>query len=96
MKRFLVGTLIVGAALIICPGNRSLLACLCAGALSTYLLVQMGPRSIIEKVGSLLTVALIAWVAGPRAAQEESLFLHLLGWTTAATALSIYLHPRLE
>ena len=94
MKRFLIGTLIVGVILAFCPGNRSTLACLLAGALSTYLLLLLGPRSIVEKVGALLTVSLIAWVAGPRAARGESLLTHIVGWTVAATALSVYLHPR--
>ena len=96
MKRFLIGTLIVGVVLAFCPGNRSTLACLMAGALSTYLLLLLGPRSIVEKVGALLSVALIAWLAGPRAARGESLLAHVAGWTIAATALAVYIHPRSE
>lgn len=96
MKRVVVGALIAGLVLYVCPGNRSTLACLAAGALATFLLLQLGPRSIVEKVGCLLTVALIAWLAGPRAAHGESLLAHCAGWTLAALALAVYLHPRSE
>lgn len=96
MKRFVVGTLIVGVTLAVVPGNRSALACLAAGGLSTWLALQLGPRSIIEKVGALLTAAAIAWVAGPRAARMESAPAHFAGWALAAAALSVYLHPRSE
>ncbi len=96
MKRVLVGTLIVGVILSICPGNRSGLACLIAGTFATLLLLQLGPRSVVEKVGALLTAAAIAWLAGPRAATSQSLLAHFAGWTLAATALAVYLHPRAE
>lgn len=96
MKRVVVGALIVGLVLAVCPGNRSTLACLAGGACATLLLLQLGPRSIVEKVGFLLTVSLIAWLAGPRAARGESLLAHLAGWMLAASALAVYLHPRQE
>lgn len=96
MKRVLVGTLILGLVLTVCPGERSALAYLIAAFFSTQLLLQLGPRSIVEKVGALMTVSVIVWVAGPRAARGESIFLHLGGWLVGATALSFYLHPRGE
>ena len=96
MKRILVGTVIAGVILSICPGNRSGLACLLAGALATLLLLQLGSRSVVEKVGFLLTAAALAWLAGPRAATSQSLFAHFAGWAIAATALAVYLHPRSE
>jgi|CXWL01.1.fsa_nt_gi hypothetical protein len=96
MKRFFLGTLIMGLLLAFCS-DRSTGACLAAGALSTYLLMLLGPRSIVEKIGALMTVALIAWLAGPRAAtRADSLFGYLVGWALASTALAFYLHPRSE
>ena len=96
MKRALVGTLIAGFSLALFS-ERSTPACLLAGALATFLLLQLGARSIVEKVGALLTAAAIAWLAGPRAAlPSQSLLEHFAGWTLAATALSVYLHPRAE
>ncbi len=95
MKRALVGTLITG--FILAPfSSRSTPACLLAGAFATFLLFQLGSRSIVEKVGALLTAAAIAWLAGPRAATTQSVLVHFLGWTLAATALAVYLHPRTE
>ena len=46
----------------------------------TFLLLQLGPRSIVEKIGAVMTVSLLAWIAGPRAASGQSLLWHLLGW----------------
>ena len=96
MKRALLGGLILGLILYLLPGTRSGPACLVAGILSTILILQTGPRSIVEKVAILMTLSLVAWVAGPRAARSESLAGHLLGWLAGATALSFYLHPRSE
>ena len=96
MKRVLVGTVILGLVLTICPGERSSLAYLIAAFFSTQLLLQLGPRSIVEKVGVLMIVSVVAWVAVPRAAHGESLIAHLFGWLAGATALSFYLHPRSE
>ena len=96
MKRALVGTLIAGFCLAVFS-DRSNPACLLAGALATFLVLQLGPRSIAEKIGALLTAAAIAWLAGPRAAlPSQSLFAYFAGWTVAATALAVYLHPRSE
>lgn len=96
MKRVLLGTIILGVVLRVCPGEHSALAYLIAAFFSTQLLLQLGPRSITEKVGVLMIVAMVAWVAGPRAAHGQSLVLHLLGWLVGGTALSFYLHPRSE
>lgn len=96
MKRVLVGTIILGLVLTICPGERSALAYMIAAFFSTQLLLQLEPRSIVEKVGVLMIVSVVAWVAGPRAARGESLVLHLCGWLAGGAALSFYLHPRSE
>ena len=96
MKRALTGTVIVGLILTLFT-DRSMAACMLTGALSTFLLLQLGARSIAEKIGALLTVAAIAWLAGPRAAlPSQSVLVHFAGWTLAATALAVYLHPRSE
>jgi len=77
--------------------DRSTPACLLAGALATFLVLQLGPRSIAEKVGALLTAAAIAWLGGPAAPLPgQSLFAYFAGWTIAASALAVYLHPRSE
>ncbi len=94
--RLLVGGTIAGIILFVVPGNRSGPACLIAGFFSTYLLMLAGPRSVVERIGFLLSVAIIAWVAGPRAAYGESLAWHMAGWTAAAAALAYYLHPKSE
>ena len=94
--RVFVGGLIAGVILYFVPGLRSGPACLIAGWISAWMLTLIGPRSIVEKVGLLLGVGVIAWVAGPRAAHNESLILYLLGWLAASTALAFYLHPKSE
>ncbi|HXT02517.1 MAG TPA: hypothetical protein VN915_17735 [Elusimicrobiota bacterium] len=94
--RVLVGALIAGVILYLVPGLHSGPACLAAGALLTFLLLQLGPSSVVEKLGATLTVALLAWIAGPRAATGQSLIWHLLGWTIAGSALAFYLRPRTE
>ncbi|MBI2387654.1 MAG: hypothetical protein HYV14_16835 [Elusimicrobia bacterium] len=96
MKRALVGTLIAGFTLAVFS-DRSTPACLLAGGLATFLVLQLGPRSIVEKVGALLTAAAIAWLGGPAAPlPSQSLTAYFAGWIVAATALSVYLHPRAE
>ena len=92
----LVGGIIAGVVLWLVPGLHSLLACLVAGTLTAYLFVQTGPRSLVERLGMGLSVALIAWTAGPRAAFGQSLLWHLVGWTAASAALAYYLRPRAE
>jgi hypothetical protein len=94
--RVLVGGLISGIILYFVPGLHSGPACLVAGALLTYLLLQLGPRSVVEKLGAVMTVSLIAWLAGPRASSGQSLLRHLSGWAAAGAALSFYLRPRSE
>ncbi len=96
MKRFLVGTAIVGLVLAVFT-DRSTPACVLAGAFATLILLQLGPRSVVEKTGVLMSAAAIAWLAGPRAAVAgQSIFGHLAVWLIASTALSVYLHPRAE
>jgi hypothetical protein len=94
--RVLFGGLIAGIVLWITPGFHSGLACLVAGLLLTFLLLQLGPRSSVEKIGAVMTVSLLAWVAGPRAASGQSLLRHLFGWGAAGAALSFYLRPKSE
>jgi hypothetical protein len=95
MKRVLVGTIIAGLCLALFS-ERSTPACVLAGFFATLLVLQLGPRSIVEKTGAVLTAAAIAWLAGPRAASGQSVIGHFLGWTIAGTALSAYLHPRAD
>ena len=94
--RVLVGGIIVGLILYFVPGLHSLLACLIAGTLTSFFFVQMGPRSVVERLGLGLSIAVIAWVAGPRAALGQSLLWHLAGWTAASAALTYYLRPKSE
>ena len=91
--RVLIGGLISGIILYMIPGQHSGPACVVAGVLLTWLLVQLGPRSLVEKLGAVMTVSLLAWIAGPRAASNQSLLWHLLGWGAAGTALTFYLRP---
>ncbi len=96
MMRALVGTLIAGFTLAVFS-DRSMAACLLTGALATFLLLQLGARSIVEKVGAMLTAAGIAWLAGPRAAlPSQSLIAYASGWVIVSTALAVCLHPRAE
>ena len=94
--RVLVGGIVFGVILYFVPGLRSGPACLITGWLAALLLEWTAPRSIVEKLGILLSVSLIAWLAGPRAAYGQSLFLHLLGWTAASLALAFYTRPRAD
>jgi hypothetical protein len=94
--RVLVGAFIAGVILYLVPGLHSGPACLVAGALLTFLLLQLGPSSVVEKLGATLTAAVLAWIAGPRASSGQSLLWHLLGWTIAGSALAYYLRPRTE
>ena len=96
MKRALVGTLIAGFTLAVFS-DRSTPACLLAGGLATFLLLQLGARSIVEKVAALMTAAAIAWLGGPAAPlPQQSLIAYFAGWVIASTALAVYLHPRAE
>lgn len=93
--RVLVGGLIAGIILYFVPGRHSGPACVVAGALLTYLLLLLGPRSIVERLGAVMIVSVLAWIAGPLAA-SKGLFWHLLGWAAAGSALAFYLRPRAE
>ena len=94
--RMVIGGLIAGVILYFVPGLHSSPACLVAGMLLAWLVLQLGPRSTVERIGAVMTVSLIAWVAGPRAASGQSLAWHLLGWGAAGTALAFYLRPKPE
>ena len=94
--RVVVGGLIAGIILFFVPGSRSGPACVLAGALATLLLLQLGPHSYVERIGTVEIIALIAWLAGPRAAYGQSLLWYLFGWLLAGSALSFYLRPKPE
>lgn len=94
--RALVGGLIAGVILYFVPGLHSGPACVLTGVLLACLMLQLGPRSLVEKVGAGLTAALIAWLGGPRAAAGQSFVWHMIGWTLASSAVSYYLHPKSE
>lgn len=79
---------------------------LLAGFLATLLLLQLGPRSLVEKVLFLLTAAVLAWSgrafgamawqgASSRAALVDLADL-LIAWTFAGSALAWLVHPRAE
>lgn len=79
---------------------------LLAAFLATLMLLQLGPRSLIEKVLFLLTAAALMWAG--RAAVEMTWFGQpvymaggelidlLIGWTLAGSALAWIVHPRAE
>ncbi len=94
--RVIGGGLAAGLVLFFVPGWRSGPACFAAGLLAALLLVQLGARSLVERLASVLTLALAAWVAGPRAAHGQSLAAHLLGWLLAGGVLCWVLRPRAE
>ena len=94
--RVIVGGLIAGVILYFVPGLHSGPACLAAGAIAAWMILQLGPRSMVEKIGFVMSAAALAWVAGPRAAYGQSLSWHLLGWLAAATALAFYFRPKTE
>jgi hypothetical protein len=94
--RVIGGGLAAGLILYVVPHWRSGPACFAAGILAALLLVQLGARSVVERLAAVLTLALAAWVAGPRAAHHQSLAPHLLGWLLAGSFLSWHLRPRAE
>lgn len=94
--RVLIAGLIGGVIFYFIPGLRSGPASIIAAALCAILLLTLGPRSILEKIGVMMLVGVVAWVAGPRAAHNESLLWYLTGWFAAGTALAFYLHPQSE
>jgi hypothetical protein len=94
--RVAIGGLLAGVILYFVPGLHSGPACLVAGMLLAWLLLQFGPRSVVERMGAVMTVSAIAWIAGPRAASGQSLIWHLLGWGAAGAALTYYLRPKSE
>lgn len=96
MSRLLVGALIFGLVLTLFV-DRSTVACVLSGLFAAFLVLQLGPRSIVEKTGAVATAAALAWLGGPMAPMRgQSLFTHMVGWTLAGAALSAYLHPRAE
>jgi hypothetical protein len=95
MERAVVGGLIAAAFLWIVSGAGILYAVL-AGLMTACLLSQLGPRSLIEKVGAGMTAGLIAWAAGPGSGDGPGTFRYMLGWLLASSALAAYVHPRAE
>jgi hypothetical protein len=93
--RIIVGGLLAGIFLWIVAG-AGLVGGVFGGVFMASLMVQLGPRSIAEKVGAGLTVALIAWAAGPGSGAGPGLMRFLFGWLLASSAAAVYLHPRSE
>ena len=97
MKRLLSGTIVGGLLLSVCslawPGLPGYDACFLSAFLATLLLLQLGPRSLVEKVLFLLTVVVFAWVID---AGDRSLGALLVSWTFAGSALAWVVHPRAE
>lgn len=93
--RVLTGGLIAGAILWMVAG-AGLFGGLVAGLLAASLMLQLGPRSLAEKVGAAMTAALIAWAAGPGAGADIGLIRYLFGWLAASSALAYALHPKAE
>jgi hypothetical protein len=94
MRNF-VGGLIAGAILWIVAG-AGFFGGAVAGLLVAWLMLQLGPRSIAEKVGAGMTAALIAWAAGPGSGAGPGFLRYLVGWFAASAAAAAYLHPRAE
>lgn len=104
MKRLLAGA--VAAGLILCgfatapwasAGSPGLLANLFAGFLAALLLLQLGSRSLVEKVLFLLVAASLGWAGrAPWDMTARSLFETLAAWTVAGAALAWLTRPRTE
>jgi hypothetical protein len=94
--RAVIGGLMAGVILYFVPGGHSGPACLIAGILMALLLIQLGPRSHVERIAALETAAVLAWSAGPSAYHPVGLFRYLFGWLLAGSALSFYLRPKSE
>ena len=95
MERGTVGGLIAAAFLWIVAGAGFLYAII-AGLMTACLVSQLGPRSLVEKVGAGMTAALIAWAAGPGSGGGPGIVRYMLGWLLASSALAAYVHPRAE
>lgn len=93
--RVLTGGLIAGGIIWMVAGAE-LIGGMIAGLLVASLMLQLGPRSLVEKVGAAMTVALIAWAAGPGAGSDIGLIRYLFGWLAASSALAYVLHPKTE
>jgi hypothetical protein len=97
MKRLLSGTIVGGLLLSACglawPGLPGYDACFLSAFLATVLLLQLGPRSLVEKVLFLLTVVLFTWQVD---SGNRSLGPMLVSWTLAGSALAWVVHPRAE
>jgi hypothetical protein len=93
--RVIVGGLIAGGFLWILAG-AGLIGGAIGGVFAASLMLQLGPRSIVEKVGAGMTAALIAWAAGPGSGAGPGFLRYLFGWLLASAALAAYLHPRSE
>jgi hypothetical protein len=92
--RTFVGGLIAGVILWIFSGTGGY--GLIAGWFTAALMLQLGPRSLAEKVGAAMTAAMIAWAAGPGYGAHVGFVRYLFGWLIASSALAYYLHPKSE
>jgi hypothetical protein len=95
MSRRVIGGL-VGGALLCALAGAGLIEGVIAGLLTTSLLAQLGPRSLVEKVGAAMTAALIAWAAGPGRGAGPGFVRYLLGWLVASSVIAYGLHPTSE
>jgi len=93
--RVIVGGLIAGIILCVFSGV-GLINGRIAGVVAASLMLQLGPRSIVEKVGAGMTAALVAWAAGPGYGAHVGFLRYMFGWLAASSALAAYLHPRSE
>ncbi len=104
MKRLLTGTVLGGAVLLACsffletpPAAFGTAGHFLSAFLATLLLLQLGPRSLIEKVLFLLTVAVLSWAgAAGDAPSWRGLAGSLAAWILAGSALAWVVHPRSE
>lgn len=104
MQRLLAGTVVGGAVLsafALTPwppsDGATLLGNLLAGFLATLLLLQLGPRSLVEKILFLLTAAALAWAGrAPWDRTAGTLMATLLAWSFTSAALAWLTRPRTE
>ncbi len=104
MKRLLIGTVVGGAllsAFALTPwphvDGATLWGNLLAGFLATLLLLQLGPRSLVEKVLFLLTAATLAWVGrAPWDKTAGTLLATLVAWSFTGAALAWFTRSRTE
>jgi hypothetical protein len=104
MQRLLAGTVVGGvllSAFALAPWAASdgatLFGNLLAGFLATLMLLQIGPRSLIEKILFLLTAAALAWAGrAPWDRTAGTLLATLVAWAFTSAALAWITRSRTE